>query len=178
MGLDSVELVMEFEEAFGIGIPDAIASQMITPRDTINYIESTLGITPVTRCLTQQTFYRLRRGLRCVLDKDVADSPATAIRELSSRREWPSLWSRIREVAGDPNWPEGVPWKAWLIEGPRTLRELTLYVAMHLPAPDLERGESWTRQRIELMVRRIVWEQLRVPDFKLDDQYVRDMGFD
>jgi hypothetical protein len=64
MGLDSVELVMGFEEAFGIVIPDAITSEMITLRDTIDYVASLPAITPVARCLSQQTFYRLRRGLR------------------------------------------------------------------------------------------------------------------
>jgi acyl carrier protein len=33
MGLDSVELVMAFEESFGIEIADAEAEKLITPRD-------------------------------------------------------------------------------------------------------------------------------------------------
>jgi hypothetical protein len=104
--------------------------------------------------------------------------PATTIHAIVSKREWPGLWSRLRETAGDPNWPERVPWNGWLIEGPETLRELTLYVAMLLPPPDLARGEAWTRERIELIVRRVVWETIRVQGFKLDDGYVSDMGVD
>ena len=38
MGLDSVELVMAFEEAFGVAIEDAEAAKMITPRDVILYL--------------------------------------------------------------------------------------------------------------------------------------------
>ncbi len=43
MGLDSVELVMAFEEAFGIRIPDADAQQMLTPRAVIDFVESRRG---------------------------------------------------------------------------------------------------------------------------------------
>jgi hypothetical protein len=178
MGLDSVELVMGFEAAFGIVIPDAIATGMITPRHTIDYVALSLGTSPVARCLTQQVFHRLRCGLRSVLAKDVTLRSTTALDEIASKRDWPRIWSRIREIAGDPNWPERVPWKGWLIEGPETFRELTVYVAMLLPPPDLIRGESWTRERIELVVRRVVWDTIRVQGFKLDDQYVRDMGVD
>lgn len=38
MGLDSVELVMAFEEEFGIRIPDAAAAAMLTPRDVIDFV--------------------------------------------------------------------------------------------------------------------------------------------
>ena len=46
MGLGSVELVMGFEAAFGIVIPDAVAEEMITPRHTIDYVASSLDDQP------------------------------------------------------------------------------------------------------------------------------------
>ena len=42
MGLDTVELVMRFEEGFGITIPDAVAERMMTPRDVADYVETEL----------------------------------------------------------------------------------------------------------------------------------------
>lgn len=36
MGLDSVELVMAFEEEFGISIPDEAAASMLTPAAAID----------------------------------------------------------------------------------------------------------------------------------------------
>jgi acyl carrier protein len=38
MGLDTVELVMAWEEEFGVPIPDAAAATMATPRDVIDWL--------------------------------------------------------------------------------------------------------------------------------------------
>lgn len=38
--LDTVELVMRFEEEFGIEIPDEEAEKILSVRDAIDYIES------------------------------------------------------------------------------------------------------------------------------------------
>ena len=39
--LDTVELVMAFEEEFGIEIPDDAAEKILTVNDAISFIEST-----------------------------------------------------------------------------------------------------------------------------------------
>lgn len=41
--LDVVELIMAFEEEFGIEIPDEDAEKLLTVRDAINYIEMNVG---------------------------------------------------------------------------------------------------------------------------------------
>lgn len=38
--LDTVELVMAFEEAFGIEIPDEAAEKILTVKDAVDYIKS------------------------------------------------------------------------------------------------------------------------------------------
>ena len=40
--LDSVELVMAFEEEFGIEIPDDEAEKIATVQDAVNYVEANL----------------------------------------------------------------------------------------------------------------------------------------
>lgn len=42
MGMDSVELVMRFEEDFGITIPDSAAEKMVTPGDVIAFVVAEL----------------------------------------------------------------------------------------------------------------------------------------
>ena len=41
--LDTVELVMAFEEAFGVEIPDDAAEKITTVKDAIDYIEKQKG---------------------------------------------------------------------------------------------------------------------------------------
>jgi acyl carrier protein len=41
--LDTVELVMAFEEAFGIQIPDEAAEKIAKVQDAVDYIKSKLG---------------------------------------------------------------------------------------------------------------------------------------
>ena len=41
--LDIVELVMAFEEEFGVEIPDDAAEKITTVKDAINYIDSNKG---------------------------------------------------------------------------------------------------------------------------------------
>lgn len=41
--LDVVELIMAFEEEFGIEIPDEDAEKLLIVRDAINYIEMNVG---------------------------------------------------------------------------------------------------------------------------------------
>jgi Phosphopantetheine attachment site len=43
MGLDTVELLMAFEEKFGISIPDQDATRLTTPRKVTDYIVSKIG---------------------------------------------------------------------------------------------------------------------------------------
>lgn len=42
MGLDSVQLVMDLEEAFGIEIPDEDAARLETPRMVLDYVAARL----------------------------------------------------------------------------------------------------------------------------------------
>jgi acyl carrier protein len=41
--LDTVELVMAFEEEFGIEIPDEAAEKILSVKDAIDYIKATIG---------------------------------------------------------------------------------------------------------------------------------------
>ena len=62
MGLETVELVIRFEEAFGITISDEAASRLTTPREATDFIATQVAVADGNACLSQQAFYFLRRG--------------------------------------------------------------------------------------------------------------------
>lgn len=63
MGLDTVELLLELEDAFGIKIPDNEATGLVTIGDIIDCVASKLGEASGQTCATASVFYQLRRDL-------------------------------------------------------------------------------------------------------------------
>lgn len=174
MGLDGLEIVMETEATFGIEIPDAVAERLYTPGDLVDYVISQLATTPSDSCLTQQLFYRLRRGFRRQL-QDRGVTLDTEIRSLVPKSEWPDLWAAVRADVGDPSWPQSVPWPGRVFRTkPATVRGIIWHIVGQLPKP--AHGEPWTRARVVAEIRRIVSDGAGVEDFKLRDRFVDDLG--
>ena len=67
MGLEGLEIVLATEETFAIAMPDAVAAAIQTPAELIEFIAANVPIATSQECLTQQLFYRLRRGFRSQL---------------------------------------------------------------------------------------------------------------
>ena len=108
MGLDTVELVMAFEDEFGIDIPDEPASRMLTVDDTVRYVVARLVEKPAPAgvCQTARSFYRLRRELMNRFDTPrAAVRPDAAIGQLVPERSR-GQWSKIADASGlrrEPN---------------------------------------------------------------------------
>lgn len=177
MGLDTVELVLAFEESFGLAIPNEDAEQLITPGDVIRYVERRL--TPGSgACLEQRAFYRLRQASMTVLGqpRDVL-RPASRWRDLlpsdGRRRAWRDLGGEVALST----WPSMLPWglnPAGHATMGDTARCLATFSAAALQPP----GGGWSRAQIESVVTRIVREQLGIGEFSWDDRFVQDLGAD
>lgn len=63
MGLDTVELVMAFEEEFGIHIEDADAAEMTTPGHVADYVINRVRLNKDAPCHSQVGFYKIRNIL-------------------------------------------------------------------------------------------------------------------
>ena len=101
MGLDTVELVLEIEEAFGISIPDDRASRMLTVGDVYEFIlENTADSTlKSSTCLSAAAFYDLRRYVRSLGLSPSEILPKTKLEHviplIGRRTYWKTLSSRM-----------------------------------------------------------------------------------
>jgi acyl carrier protein len=103
MGLDSVELVMEVEEAFGIRIPDADAEWIRTVGELYRYVLAELDRPVLTTpgCLSAAAFYRLRRQLmgRFRVERRRI-RPASPLDDLVPATDRRVEWQRLGECLG------------------------------------------------------------------------------
>jgi hypothetical protein len=177
MGLDGVEIIMRTEETFGMEIPDQVAQQILTPAALVDFVVANVPLKPTEACLSQQLFYRLRRGFRSQLQAPTATfNLETPLKEILHKDQWPQVWKAVRAEVGQPEWPSSIPWPGLLRGGPKTVRELIWHLTTALPKPDIAAGEAWTRARIQAEIRQIVGEQVGAYDYRLKDRFVDDIG--
>ena len=95
MGLDSVELVLEVENAFGFSIPDEDAAGLTTVGKLYDYVLAHRFRGKQDVCLSSMTFYKLRRGLMLVLqvprNSVRVSTEVSAIIPKHRRRSWRAL---------------------------------------------------------------------------------------
>jgi len=193
MGLDAVELVMAWEEAFGIEIPDRDAAGMRTVREAIDWIGMRVNARPLGPCRTRRAFHRLR----CALVEELgvpraAVRPKTPLGDLLPSSGMPrERWERLGERLGRGWSLARVDWAGDLLAGvagihrPRryrarragqTVGEAVRDIAVHDADLHPRRGEPWSREAVALLVRRITIEELGVSGFSDDASFVADLG--
>ena len=115
MGLDSVELVMALEEAFGVSIANEEAEALTTPRAVIDLLFTKLQQTDARTCQTQRAFYLLRRGVMTQFgrprDQVTLDLP---IRSLMSPRAERLAWPALGRAVSARTWP-ALDRPAWMV---------------------------------------------------------------
>src|SRR5438132_10301964 len=102
MGLDSVEIIMRWEDSFGIVLSNDEAFVLRTPRMAIDLIATKLSASNGSRgaCLTLRAFHRLRHSITSAANirRDTVRLNAR-LRELvtSDRRR---TWDAVRSTSG------------------------------------------------------------------------------
>lgn len=188
MGLDSVELVMAFEEVFQISIADLEAEKMRTPRDVIECIVAQLDARTsgpaVLRDKKDAAWTRLSQAsviaglLQDGVTRDHALDQVFADR--SSRRE---QWRRLKDELHARAWPR-LRWLGLSSDFPpqlKTLGDLADWISRHnMQQLTAEERQNLTHGDIALLVKDIVLEQLGLPEEKYgeDKRFIEDMGLD
>ena len=101
MGLETVELVIRFEEAFGITISDEVATSITTPRAVTDYIVTQVGSAERSACLSQQAFYFLRRSFSNRLHfPRGAFRPNVRLQKLFPKETRKNVWGQLQSEMG------------------------------------------------------------------------------
>ncbi len=93
MGLDSVELVMEVERTFGVQIYDNEWAEINTVDDFVTVMNRHITFYPDSTCLTQHTFYKLRRSFEMIGDSRNEVLPSSIIAYLLPSSDLGYWWS-------------------------------------------------------------------------------------
>ncbi len=176
MGLDVVEFVMAIEDAFGISIPDEEAQELTTPGELVGYLERRVPRATEARCPEQQAFHVLRRAALLTLGHPrKAFTPRTRWDALFPEGKRRSRWRLLELVAGREGWPR-LTLRGMLPKEVSTIGATARWMTTHTPWPK-RRGASWSRPEIQTLVRRLMYEQMRITEFRWDQRFAQDLGF-
>ncbi|RBP45853.1 acyl carrier protein [Roseimicrobium gellanilyticum] len=149
MGLDSVELVMAWEEEFGIDIPDEAAAHMFTPADAIDWVCKQVNASEDRDpCFSMVEFHRVREHHFTKL--------GVPRREVKLQSVLSRGWFTRHTVRDEVKHRVEIRTKA--------LMKRRKYVP------------QWNRSEVREVVRWIIREQLGVDEFSDKDEFVRDLG--
>ncbi len=96
MGLDTVEILVSFEEAFGIDIPDDVAWTLETPAMVIDHIMQQQHEGKTFKCFSMRGFYKLRNALiqEGIASRD-AIHPESTLESLIPKHQRRQIWSTL-----------------------------------------------------------------------------------
>jgi acyl carrier protein len=99
MGLDSVELVIEVENQFGIAISDAEAQRVVTVGDLLAIINARMEACKFSRCPSLGRFLQVRRFMRDFLQKpSLRMRPSTTVVALVPWYRRRELWRSLSKL--------------------------------------------------------------------------------
>jgi hypothetical protein len=180
--MDDVQIVIGWEEAFGITFTDDEAIQIRTPRMAANLICRKLGMVTTGgagRCLSQHGFYRLRRAFEkhCDCPRTVI-APHTRLAAILPRKNRRECWRAAAWQIGVPDLPYPVSCFGLIFRHYRTVGELVRYMvarqAQTLKEPDV----AYTHSQVREIVRAIIANQIGVSKFSDDADLIYDLEVD
>lgn len=182
MGLDGVELIIAIEEEFGIDIADSEAEKLFTAGDIFELLKTKVARSDPGVCLTQQTFYKLRRAL---------------IENYGLKRHEIKLDTKMCDLLSDEEIKDGWPFLETFIElktppyeiacqllgfkltnKQLTMRELVqslIVINKDSLVPKRDSDEEIWFRLVTLMVRQL---NLRPDEIKPEASLAKDLGID
>jgi hypothetical protein len=179
MSLDSVELILSWEESMGVEISDAEAETLSTARTAIDLIARKLDAadTPGSCCLTLRAFNKLRHAIITTSGLPRRQiRPDTRLPDLFPKASRRAAWDAIRTASGISK----LPWPGdgcWLSQ-PAILEYTVLWTVAHAARSLKPPDAPWSRDEIRMAVRAAISDTSGLKDFSDDDDIVHDLGID
>lgn len=100
MSLDSVALVVDIENKFGINIPDDELEQIGTVAELADAVFNKIMLNSSDKCLTQIIFYRIRKAINETVIEQLNIHPQSKISDILTntdiKLEWANLESKLK----------------------------------------------------------------------------------
>jgi len=173
MGLDAVEIVILWEDTFGISLSDSEVVELQTPQQAINLISTKLCASDAhSFCPTMRAFNVFRSGVREVTgDGHLIVRLSDPLRNFSEGRKKKEFWNEFSHATG----VEGFRPPSILFQRATVRDAIELLIARHLKRL-LKPSEAWTRSLVRFGVRYGVIDIVGVRDFSDDDRFIEEIG--
>lgn len=106
MGLDTVELLMSFEDEFGIAIKEDDAEKMGTPADVADYVMLRVRTNTGAPCPSQVGFYRIRSMLMTAFGIPRKDIHPNALLSEILKGDTKQQWRKLQDALDAKNFPK------------------------------------------------------------------------
>jgi hypothetical protein len=178
MGLDAVEIIVGWENAFGINLSDAEVFELRTPRQAIDLIAAKVGASDqvIGVCLGLRAYHRIRQAF-----VSVAPVPRAHVRlesklcGLLPRKQLQDTWQTIFTDAGFYESPP-FGWGAGIIFWPITIQDIVVWSVARHPRSLVGLDERWTNTQVRAVVRAMITEIVGAEKFSDDDHFIEDIG--
>jgi hypothetical protein len=180
MGLDTVEIVMCWEESLGVSVSDGDAVTLVTPAKAVDHLARLTGASDedIGVCLGQRAFHRIRQCLSENLSVSRSSvTPDLRLRDLLPNRGAHRSWCRFATDLGfgDLVATLGLPLFG---AGSTSIKDIVTQLVARRSSRLVQPSERWTRQQLRAVVRTSVDYVAGVKEFSDDDEFVGDMGID
>ena len=174
MGLDLAEFTLAVEDAFGLHLPDAVAVEILTPGELVDYLLARVTPAAHPHCLEQRAFYLVRRaGMQVLAHPRGAFGPSVPWTQLLPRGRRRRTWRLLQHATGTSKWP--AMWFGRVEPRAATVGGTARYLATYVPGQLRPPVAQWARADVEQIIRRLMLEELGVAEFGWNQQFVRDL---
>lgn len=177
MGLDALELILAWEEAFGIELDDDEATNIQTPQNAIDLIAAKVGATDGYPgiCPVVRTFHRVRQAFQKVVGLQRRQIRLNSdLRDLLPRTNRQGILKAIFAELGMAN-PASFNLGSGIMLGPVPLQNLIDWALASYPDHFIRSDERWTKSQVRSVVRAIIRDVVGVSDFKDSHDFVREI---